>query len=143
MKIAVASSGKTLESLVDPRFGRCPYFLIIDSKTDESETLENKAGQAFQGAGISAAQMIANKGVKAVIAGNFGPNAVNVLTSAGIKIFGGVSGISAKKAIDQYKAGKIKEVTTTTPFGMSMGRGIGRGMGRGVGRGGGWGRGRR
>lgn len=139
MKIAIASSSKTLDSQVDPRFGRCPYFLIVDSKTEEFEVLENTAGQASRGAGISAAQMIANRGVGTVIAGNFGPNAVNVLTSSGIKIFGGVTGVTIKEALEQYKKGKLKETTAaTTPAGMSMGRGMGKGMGRG----GGWGRGR-
>ena len=139
MKIAVASSGKTLDSPVDPRFGRCPYFLVADSETEEFEAIENKAGQAARGAGISAAQVIANKKVGAAIAGNFGPNAVNVLTSSGVKIFGGVTGITIKEALEQYKKGELKETTaTTTPAGMGMGRGVGRGMGRG----GGWGRGR-
>jgi predicted Fe-Mo cluster-binding NifX family protein len=135
-RIAIAASGKALDSLVDPRFGRCPYFLIIDSETSRFEAIENTAGQAFRGAGISAAQMIANKGVKVVIAGNFGPNAVNVLSTSGIKIFGGISGITAKEAVEQYKTGKLKEITAATaPFGMGMGRGLGRGMGRGGGRG--------
>ncbi|KPJ70654.1 dinitrogenase iron-molybdenum cofactor biosynthesis protein [Microgenomates bacterium DG_75] len=135
MKIAIASSGKTLDSPVDPRFGRCPYFLIVDSETEEFEVLENTAGQASRGAGISAAQVVANKKVGAAVAGNFGPNAVNVLSSSGIKIFGGVSGITIKEALEQYKKGELKETTAaTTPAGM--------GMGRGMGRGGGWGRGR-
>lgn len=141
MKIAIASSGRTLDALVDPRFGRCPYFLIVESETGGFEAIENTAGQAFRGAGISAAQMIANKNVKAVIAGNFGPNAFNVLSSSGIKIFGGVSGISAKEALAQYKEGKLKELTATSPFG--FGPGMGRGGGRGGGRGRGRGRGRR
>jgi len=135
VKIAIASSGKTLDSPVDPRFGRCPYFLIVDSETEEFEVLENTAGQASRGAGISAAQVVANKKVGAAVAGNFGPNAVNVLSSSGIKIFGGVSGITIKEALEQYKKGELKETTAaTTPAGM--------GMGRGMGRGGGWGRGR-
>ena len=128
-KIAVASSGKTLESQVDPRFGRCPYFLIVDSETEEFEVMENTAGQAFRGAGISAAQMVANKEVGAVIAGNFGPNAVNVLISSGIKIFS-VGGVTVKEALKQYKEGKLQEVTAATAF---FGRGMGQGMGRGRG----------
>ena len=131
MKIAIASSGKTLESQVDPRFGRCPYFLIVDSETEDFEVLENTAGQASRGAGISAAQIIVNKGAGAVIAGNFGPNAISVLSPSKIKIFGGVFGITAKEAIKQYKSSELKEITAnTTPFGMGMGRGGGWGRGR-------------
>ncbi len=128
MKIAIAVSDKNLDSPVDARFGRCPYFLIVDSKTNKFEAIENTTGQAFRGVGISAAQMIASKGVKAVIAGNFGPNAVNVLSSSGIKIFGGLSGVKAKEVLEQYKAGQLKEVSAVTaPSG--MGRGFGRGGG--------------
>lgn len=129
MKIAIATVGKTLDSPVDARFGRCPYFLIVDSKTDEFEAIENTAGQTFRGAGISAAQMIATKSVEVVMAGNFGPNAVNVLNSAGVKIFGGISGITAKEAFEQYKKGELKEMTATAsqaPLGRDFGRGGGR-----------------
>ena len=114
MKIAIATAGKTLDSLVDARFGRCPYFLIIDSNSKEFKAIENTAGQSFQGAGVSAAQMIVNKGVKAVIAGNFGPNAVHVLKNSNIKIFKGISGIMAKKALREYEEGKLKETITTS-----------------------------
>ena len=108
MKIAVASSGKSLDSLVDARFGRCPYFLIVDSKTEKFEVVKNVSGQEFRGAGVSAAQAVVNKGVKAVIAGNFGPNAVNVLSSSGVEIFGGVSSITISEILEEYKRGKLK-----------------------------------
>ena len=109
MKIAIASSGKKLDSRVDPRFGRCPYYLIVDSQSDELEVMENKAGQAFRGAGISAAQVVTSKGVKAVMAGNFGPNAFNVLSGAGIKIFFAV-GITVGEALKKFKENKLQEV---------------------------------
>ncbi len=108
MKIAVASSGKSLDSLVDARFGRCPYFLIIDSKTEKFEVIKNVSGQEFRGAGISAAQAIVNKGVKVAIAGNFGPNAVNVLSSSEVEIFGGVSSVTISEILEKYKRGKLK-----------------------------------
>jgi len=128
MKIAIAVSDKILESPVDARFGRCPYFLIIDSETDKFEVIKNTAGQAYRGAGVSAAQMIANKGAKVVIAGNFGPNAFNVLSRGGIKIFGQVSGMTAKEALEKYKAGELKEMTEISEA--FPGRGFGRGGGR-------------
>ena len=125
MKIAIASSGKNLDSPVDARFGRCPYYLIVDNKNDEFEAIENTAGQGFRGAGISAAQMVANKGVKAIIAGNFGPNAINVLSTSGIKIFTTSDlSMTAKKALEQYKKNELRQVTAATvSFGSGMGRG--------------------
>jgi len=125
-KIAIASLGITLEAKVDSRFGRCPYFLIIDTKTNDFISIKNTAVQAFQGAGISAAQMITNKKVKAVIAGNFGPKAINVLSASGIEIFAGVSDLTAKQALEKYKNGELKSLDKNA-FSLGMGRGMGRG----------------
>ena len=122
MKIAIAVSDKNLESVVDAHFGRCPYYLIVDTESNKFEAIENVARQAFHGAGISAAQMIANKGVGAVFAGNFGPKAVRVLSGIGIKIFA-VSGMTAEQALEQYKRGKLKEVASTD---LSSGQNFGR-----------------
>jgi predicted Fe-Mo cluster-binding NifX family protein len=134
MKIAIATSGKTLESQVDPRFGRCPYFLLVDSETDEFEAIENQAQQAFQGAGVTAAQTLANQEVKAVIAGNFGPNALRVLNASGIKTFGGVSGMTAQQALVQFKEGKLSaSAAVPTSTGIAWGRGRGGGGSRGRG----------
>ena len=106
MKIAIASAGKTINSQVDLRFGRCGYFLIYNNKKDELKVVNNTAGQAFRGAGISAAQLLVNQKVKIVIAGNFGPNAVNVLRASKIEIFTAPS-MTVKQALDQYKKGKL------------------------------------
>lgn len=127
MKVAIASSGEKLTAMVDPRFGRCPCFLIVDSKSGKFEVLENTATAAFRGAGISAAQIIADQKVEAVIAGNFGPNAVNVLQASGIKLFSVGVEVSVQEAVDQLEKGSLEEITAATaPFGRGGG-GFGRG----------------
>jgi len=110
MKIAISSLGKTSKSQVDPRFGRCPYFIIADTNSEEFEAIENTAGQTFQGAGITAAQLVANKEVQAIIAGNFGPKAVNVLSQSNIKIFRSPSDINIKEVIRKFKNNKLEEI---------------------------------
>jgi len=122
MKIAIASLGITLKAKVDARFGRCHYFLIIETKTNDFKVIKNTGGQAFQGAGISAAQMIANKKVTAVIAGNFGPKAVSVLNASGIGIFAGVSDLTAGQALEKYKKGELEALKGD---GFSLGKGMG------------------
>ena len=92
MRIAVSASGPTLDAEVDPRFGRCRYFIIVDPENMEFDTVENSGALAGGGAGIATAQMIASKGVEAVLTGNCGPNAFQVLSAAGIKVITGVSG---------------------------------------------------
>ncbi len=107
MKIAVSATGTTLDSEVDPRFGRCQYFIIVDAETLQFEAVENTSTVASGGAGIAAAQMIAGKGVKAVLTGNCGPNAYQVLSSTGIEVITGVSG-KVKDAIEAYRQGKYR-----------------------------------
>ena len=130
MKIAVSSVGKTLDSQVDQRFGRCPYFLIVDSNTLEFEVMTNSAAGAMGGAGIQAAQSIVGKGVKAVITGSVGPNAFQTLSAAGKVIITGASG-TITEAIENFTQGELHETKSPTVRGhFGMGQGKGRGQGR-------------
>jgi predicted Fe-Mo cluster-binding NifX family protein len=164
MKICITSQGDDLESQMDPRFGRCQYFIIADTDTFEFEAVKNPNIDAMGGAGIQSGQLIASKKVKAVLTGNVGPNAFQTLQAAGIEIITGMSG-SVKEVIEKYKKGglkptqgpnagskhgmpekgEIKEVNYM-PFekrqGSGQGGGMGRGQGGGMGRGGGRGMGR-
>ncbi|TET89901.1 MAG: dinitrogenase iron-molybdenum cofactor biosynthesis protein [Desulfobacteraceae bacterium] len=137
MKIAVSSSGNDLDSQVDPRFGRCAYFVFVETDDMGFEAFENGSIALGGGAGIQAAQFVASKGAKAVITGNVGPNAVQTLSAAGVETFVGQSG-TVREAIERYTKGEIN--STSTPnvadhYGMGSGAGMGRGMGMGGGRG--------
>ncbi|MDI6814659.1 MAG: NifB/NifX family molybdenum-iron cluster-binding protein [Dehalococcoidales bacterium] len=90
MRIAVSATGPSLVAEVDPRFGRCQYFVIVDPDTMEFETLSNPNVMAAGGAGISTAQMIAGKGVQVVLTRNCGPNAYQALSQAGIQVITGL-----------------------------------------------------
>jgi len=81
VKICVTSGGEALDSQVDPRFGRCQFFIIIDADTFEFEVIQNPNFSAASGAGIQSAQLVAGKDVKAVLTGNVGPNAFQVLNA--------------------------------------------------------------
>ncbi len=142
MKIAVSSTGNTLDSPIDPRFGRCQFFVFVDPETMEFEAVENQAMMAAGGAGPQATQFITNQGAEAVITGNVGPNASSSLMAAGIKIYVGATG-TVKETINRFKNGQLQEVgeaTVGSHFG--MGRGMGGGMGKGMGGGMGQGRGK-
>jgi predicted Fe-Mo cluster-binding NifX family protein len=135
MKIAISAMGATLDAEIDPRFGRCQYFIIVDPDTMNFEAINNAGGMGSGGAGISTAQLIAGKGVEAVLTGNCGPNAYQVLSAAGIKVITGVSG-KVKDAIQSYKSGKLQESSQPNVaghFGQGRGAGMGRGMRRGMG----------
>ena len=127
MKIAISAVGQTLDAEIDSRFGRCRYFVIVDLETMKSEALDNSVATGSGGVGVSAAQMIAGKGVEAVITGNCGPNAHQVLSAAGIKVISGFSG-NVRDAIENYKSGKLQassQPNVTAHSGMSSGRGMG------------------
>ena len=133
MKIAVTAKGDELDAEVDPRFGRCQYFVIVDPDTMEFEALENQSAMATGGAGPQAAQAISKMGVEAVMTGNVGPNAFQALEAAGIKVMTGASG-TVKDMIEKYKSGGLAETKAPnvgSHSGMGQGTGGGRGMGGG------------
>ena len=108
MKIAITATGKTLDSQVDPRFGRAAYFVIVDTETMSIETIENQSVAAAGGAGISSAKTVIDAGAQAILTGNCGPNAHRTLTAAGIKLYTGLGGTVAEAA-EQFKSGKLTE----------------------------------
>lgn len=144
MKVAISAAGRNLDSPIDPRFGRCRFLLIVDSKSMGFEALENPAVMAPGGAGIQAAELVGKMGARAVITGDCGPNAYQVLSVAGIDVLLGASG-SAREAVERYKRGELRAAPgpSAEPYsGMGPGRGRGMGRGMGGGRGGGMGSGR-
>jgi len=92
MKVAVTSTGPTLDDQVEARFGRCRYFLVVDTDSLQWEALENPNLALGGGAGIQSAQMMAEKGVSHVLTGNCGPNAFRVFGQAGVAVVVGVTG---------------------------------------------------
>ncbi|MBN1907674.1 MAG: NifB/NifX family molybdenum-iron cluster-binding protein [Deltaproteobacteria bacterium] len=170
MKVAISSSGKTLDSQIDPRFGRCSYFILCDTNTMDFEVFDNESLTLSGSAGIQSGQFISSKGAEAVITGNCGPNAVRVLNAAKITMYTGQSGTvrdaierllknelhasSEPNVPDHYGVmgeGASSQQGNSSPaydqsanFGMGGGKGMGggRGMGMGGGRCGGKGMGR-
>ena len=110
MKIAVTSQGCSLESQVDPRFGRTAYFILIDTSTMAFEAIENQNIAAAGGAGISSAKVVIDAGAEAVLTGNCGPNAQRTLSAGNVKLYTGAAGTVAQ-AVEAFKTGKLTEAT--------------------------------
>ena len=143
-KIVVSSQPPGgLESLVDPRFGRCAFFTVVSvigNEMKQEQIVPNGGMQAMGGAGIQAAQTVANLGGTVVITGNLGPNASASLNQLGISV--AISGVvTVKDAVKAYLEGKLQTVSSST-VGAHAGMGMGMGRGMGGGRGGGMGGGR-
>lgn len=152
-KVVVCSMGDSLDSPVDPRFGRCANFVVVDTETLESAAIPNPAVRAAQGAGIQAAQLATSLGAATVIAGNYGPNAYQALSAGGLRVYTGAVG-TVREAVEQLNRGELQEVgaptvaahagmgagapdppTPASPVGPTAGRILG-GGGRGMGGGG-------
>jgi predicted Fe-Mo cluster-binding NifX family protein len=121
MKIAISSSGTDQSSQVDPRFGRCQYFIIADTDDGKTEAIPNAAQSAGGGAGIQAAQTVADQGAETVLTGNVGPNAHRALQAAKITVITGVSGTvsDALKAFQEGKYQATDSPTVQSHFGIS------------------------
>jgi predicted Fe-Mo cluster-binding NifX family protein len=120
MKIAITVSNPSLDAPVDPRFGRCPHFAFVDGDTMRAEFVENPAWVSGSGAGIQAAQLVVDEGAEAVLTGNCGPKAHQVLSAADVAVVVGCSG-SAREAVASFKAGELKSAAApnvSSHFGM-------------------------
>jgi predicted Fe-Mo cluster-binding NifX family protein len=129
MKVAVTTSGNDLSGPVTPHFGRCPQYLVVDTETMEFEVLQNTAVGSAHGAGIAAAQLVASKGVKAVLTGNVGPNAYSALSASGIMIVTGVSG-TVGDAVKRFNSGGYQSTSGPSVGGHFGTGGRGRSGGR-------------
>lgn len=164
MKIAISANGQNLDATINDRFGRCPYFLIVETDDMNVEVRENTNANLSTGAGIQAASMLAAEGAQVVVTGNCGPKAMQVFNEAGVEVSLNGKGI-VRNVVEAFKKGAlppsaaanvpaksgIAPAEAGTGFsqpGMGDGRGLGggRGMGAcggGMGMGGGRGLGRR
>lgn len=106
MKVAVASTGEALNAPVDPRFGRCPYIVIVDTDTMEAEGRKNPGALAGTGAGISAAQIASDAGADTVICNVIGPHAYRALKEGGIAAYGGASG-TVESTVNDLVQGRL------------------------------------
>jgi predicted Fe-Mo cluster-binding NifX family protein len=111
MKIAFTAQGNSPDSIVDPRFGRAAWLLIHDDRSDSWECIDNTAGRnTAHGAGIQAAQKVADQRAEVLVTGAIGPKAYASLEAAQIRIYHGAAG-TAREAFEAFKAGKLKEAT--------------------------------
>ena len=111
MKVAVSAQGRDLEAMVDSRFGRCSYFIIVDLETEKFEAVANRPGPG--GAGVAAAQLMGQREVEAVITGNLGPKAGQGLAVAGITVYRSQGG-TVKENLEALRAGELEELGNPT-----------------------------
>lgn len=148
MRIAITAEQPRLDSAVDTRFGRCRYFIMADTESQEWEAVENRDAGLSSGAGTGAVQCVVRHGAQAVLTGIVGPKAAQALSAAGVEVRS-TSARTVLQAIEDFKAGRnqsgIQALDDPSTVGWARGQRQGcrgGGMGRGMGRGGGGGMGR-
>lgn len=133
MKVCVTAAASGIDAPMDPRFGRCPFFVVVDLDSMSEISIPNANVNAASGAGIQAAQEVAKQGVSALITGNIGPNAMQTLSAAKIDVYPHQGGIAVRAALEAFQRGKLSKIdapSVSAHAGMGQGRGPGQGMGR-------------
>ncbi|MGQ9681481.1 MAG: NifB/NifX family molybdenum-iron cluster-binding protein [Anaerolineae bacterium] len=113
MRVAVSANGANLEAPASPVFGRCPVYVFVDTETMAFEAVENPAMSAGGGAGIQAAQLVVERGVQAVLTGNVGPNAFQVLQAAQVQVYPFTGG-TVRQAVEALRQGRLQAATSAT-----------------------------
>jgi predicted Fe-Mo cluster-binding NifX family protein len=111
--ITVQRAG-ALDEPMDSRFGRTPAFLLVEEDSEEVTGVNNPAATAAHGAGTAAAAVMAKQGVHAVISGRFGPKAYEALNALGVEMWMAPGGLTAREALEKYRAGGLQRMAVET-----------------------------
>jgi len=111
MKVCITAAGEDWTAQTQPNFGRVAYFLFVDEESEQITAMQNVPGA--HGAGVQAAQTVAQQGASVVITGSVGPNAFQGLSAAGIEIYVGATG-TVREAFEAYRAGELQKVGAPT-----------------------------
>ncbi len=114
MKICVSSAGREKSSPVDPRFGRCSYFVICDSEANLYHAVPNNGLTSPHGAGVAAAQQIIDEKADVVVTGNIGPNAMELIQAAGMIIYE-ISDGTVERAVELCRNDKLDKISQPVP----------------------------
>lgn len=109
MKLCITAAGEGLDAPVDSRFGRAPYFVIVDTDSQQVESLPNAGASSGHGAGVQAAQAVARSGAGALLTAHCGPKAFEVLKAAGIEVYAGAAG-TVREAVEAFKEGRLTKL---------------------------------
>ena len=112
MKIAISATGRSIDSIIEPKFERCHFFLILDLEKNLLLPTENKTKDRPHEIGGAIGHLIVNEGIDAVITTDIGPSAFTIFKRYEIKIYR-AEGI-IEDAIRLLQEGKLSELTKAT-----------------------------
>ncbi|HSQ41932.1 MAG TPA: NifB/NifX family molybdenum-iron cluster-binding protein [Fibrobacteraceae bacterium] len=110
-RVAFSATQAGLDASLDPRFGRCSCWVILDLESGAVELLNNTDNKgAEQGAGIQAAQTVLGANVQALVTGHCGPKAFRVLQAAGVAVYCAEEG-TVRQAAERLQAGQLPQLS--------------------------------
>ncbi len=113
MKTAFSTNGDSIQDSIEPAFGRCRNFLVVESGSGSVLAVPNPGAATAGGAGVQAAEALVRLGIDRLVTGSVGPNARPLLEAAGIAILTGQSGkISDHLAAAKENPGTAASRTT-------------------------------
>ncbi|HDS03541.1 MAG TPA: dinitrogenase iron-molybdenum cofactor biosynthesis protein [Firmicutes bacterium] len=108
MKIVLTAREKSIDTEMDPRFGRAPFFVVFDTEWGSYSFLDNEQNlNATQGAGVQAAQNVVKAGADVLITGSCGPKAFQVLQASNVDVVTGDQGL-IKEVVERFNRGELK-----------------------------------
>ncbi|MEA2110395.1 MAG: NifB/NifX family molybdenum-iron cluster-binding protein [Pseudomonadota bacterium] len=109
MLIAFSVDNNNEKAMMDSRFGRCPFFALLEDQSGEIEYVANPAAGASMGAGTGAAQMLINRDVAVVVSGQVGPKALEILEATGTPIYLTPAELPFSIALQRYQEGQLQQ----------------------------------
>jgi predicted Fe-Mo cluster-binding NifX family protein len=110
MIICVTARAAGMEAPVEQRFGRAPFFVFVNTETNESTAIANSLVDAAGGVGPRAAQVLAENGATVLVTGQVGGNAARALEAGGVKTYAYRGDGNVSDAVQQYKAGSLQQL---------------------------------
>ncbi len=109
-ELIITSTGQDLDSPVEIRFGRSPYFVHFNVESGEKKCVANPGKDASGGAGVKAVQFLVDAGIDVLITGKVGPHAESALKETGIRVYGVAPTLTVKEALEHFGQGKLKQI---------------------------------
>ena len=102
MKVCVTSYGPTLDSRVQPVFGRCAYFIFVDPESMEFESVPNPNASSSNNAAPQSAQFVVDRGISVILTDCVGANAEPILNAANVEVIP-AGGNTVREAVGAFR----------------------------------------
>lgn len=86
MRVAITSTGNTLESNICHQFGSCEYFVIYDTESKAMEFIPNPNKDLTENSGRASVQLVSSRNINKIISGDFGIKIKPILDSLKIQM---------------------------------------------------------